>query len=312
MSEISSVFGLPLDHNSSNKNAEIRGDIKFFYPDTAGVNQSYVVPETGLYALCCVGASGLSPYTDPSVLRILPGRGGIAFGVCSLPAGQSLVIQVGCTNGFPGGGAVRGGGYSGFFAGSVSQANAIVVAGGGGGVGGITYGASGSTIGRGGDAAANMYSASAGGGAAYSATTVRGGLGGLYNAPGTGYGSATTGALQGGSGNAGYYGASGAGGGGYFGGGDGELFQAGDSYHPSLLGYGCAGGGAGGSSFVSPGIGANIRTHFGFIPTIPVNRPMLRINGQICQYNGDYFRHGIAFIHKIKTLKDVLYFNSLQ
>jgi len=309
MSLISAVPGLPFSLNG-NKNAEIRGDIKVFYPDTEGINQSYVVPETGLYALCCYGASGWSAYTVEAYgFDVLPGRGGIVMGVFSLIAGQSLIVQVGCTTGFPGGGARYGGGYTGFFAGSVSQANAILIAGGGGGVGGISLGGSTSTAGRGGDAAANMYSASPGGDALYNATVAHGGLGGLYNAAGTGYGTTTAGPLQGGSGNTGYYGVSGAGGGGYFGGGDGELYQ-----YPSspYLGYGAVGGGAGGSSFVSPGIGANIRAYFGFIPTIPVNRPMLRINGQICQHNGDYFRHGIAFIHKIKKLKDIIYFYTLQ
>jgi hypothetical protein len=81
------------------------------------------------------------------------GAGGHTWGwLTGLTAGQTLILQVGgggqlggTTSAFPGGGTVigggdnrygsAGGGYTGLFLGSVSQANAIMIAGGGGGGG---------------------------------------------------------------------------------------------------------------------------------------------------------------------------------
>lgn len=81
------------------------------------------------------------------------GAGGYTWGwLTGITAGQTLILQVGgggalggTTSAFPGGGTVigggdnrygsAGGGYTGLFFGTVSQANAIMIAGGGGGGG---------------------------------------------------------------------------------------------------------------------------------------------------------------------------------
>lgn len=119
----------------------------------------------------------------------------------------------------------EGGGYSGIFSSSVSQANALLIAGGGGG---------------GSDSA---FAASGGAGGGSSGETPNGGLqsgsGGTSSAGGaaSSYNSATAGgALVGGLACVGVHGRPGAGGGGYFGGGGGNV-----------------GGGGGGSGYAPSG-----------------------------------------------------------
>eukprot|EP01048_Picozoa_sp_COSAG05_P000243 COSAG05_NODE_6_length_45604_cov_26.489660_33_plen_929_part_00 len=128
-----------------------------------------------------------------------------------------------------------GGGYSGIFRGSVSQANAIVIAGGGGGMGQADRGGSGGGLtaadGRGESGDRNQ--AYAGHGGTQTSAGADGQTQGNHYAARDGRG----GPLQGGGFDGGDY--AGAGGGGYFGGGAGGTHG----------GCPCAGGG-GGSSFV--------------------------------------------------------------
>lgn len=213
-----------------------------------GSNQTFVVP-TGVTSISVKiwGAGGAGASTGGS-----GGSGALVKGTATVSAGQSLVIVVGgggswstsatSTGGFGGGGSTggpkgaSGGGYSGIFLTSVSQANAIGVAGGGAGGGyystSATYGgAGGATTGsNGGDRTAGTFQGGRG------ATVAAAGAGGA----GTNAGAAGA-ALAGGTGgtNATYGG--GGGGGGYYGGGGGYGSATTTNY--------CSGGG-GGSSFL--------------------------------------------------------------
>ena len=171
-------------------------------------------------------------------------RGGVSEGTFTFIKDQEYKLIVGSagdivTAGLPGGGRGGGtagssgrgggGGYTGLFLGSITHANAIIIAGGGGGsTGDVGYGGAGG--GTEGDAGSN-------GG--------RAGLGGTQNGGGSGKGSSGSGSeLQGGIGiNAG------AGGGGYYGGGGGN---------PS--GTISDGAGGGGSGYIHPTLITDGRT----------------------------------------------------
>jgi hypothetical protein len=158
--------------------------------------------------------------------------GGSSFAVVVGGGGSSQAPNAGPGSSVPGGGGLtgnlgyggQGGGYSGVFITSASQANAYLIAGGGGGAAyeGAAGGAGGGTTGVAGGSGGNA-----------------GGGGGTQSAGGTSVSSAGT-ALQGGSsGSEGDGGGSGGGGGGYYGGG------AGSNTNP-----GSAGGG--GSGYFNP------------------------------------------------------------
>ena len=151
------------------------------------------------------------------VRSVRSSRGGSAEGTFTFVRDQEYKLIVGSggdrvTAGRPGGGTGGGsrgssgrgggGGYSGLFEGSITHANAIIIAGGGGGSTGDPGG--------GGHGGGDQGNAGSNGG--------RAGLGGTQTAGGSGKGSSGSGsALQGGNGvNAG------AGGGGYYGGGGGN------------------------------------------------------------------------------------------
>lgn len=173
------------------------------------------------------------------------GGGGYASGTVSFINGITHLLRVGNpgtagnggAGGSPGGGnagtgnnssnrPTGGGGYSGIFRTSVSQANAVLMAGGGGGFSTQKGGAGGGTTGQ----AAGFISAGLSNPAG----------GGSQNAGGAGGGSgagASGSALQGGGGQDGA-GAGGGGGGGYYGGGGGGNYLASD-------GQGSGGGGSG-------------------------------------------------------------------
>ena len=158
------------------------------------------------------------------------GRGGSAEGTFTFVKDQEYKLRIGATGGFGAGtggqggtgGGGSGGGYTGLFVGSVSQANAVIIAGGGGGGSNdpATGGAGGGLNGQKGGNAPG-----------------RGGTGGTQSAGGAAGSVSTNGtagsALQGGPGAAG-------GGGGYFGGGGGGGHN------------GCCadGAGGGGSSYI--------------------------------------------------------------
>ena len=218
------------------------------------------------------GGSG-SPIGGPSG----GGAGGFSVGDFALTPGTTFKFVIGSSDATPtnpgqpsghGANAGCGGGYSGVFTTSVSQANAVIMAGGGGGSGGNDGGTMGSG-GAGGGAtaqdgiAAGGYGDSPGDGGTQSA----GGSGGT----GSNDGAAGT-ALQGGAGGA--RGGSGAGGGGggsgYYGGGGGA--------GQSAINTG-GGGGGGGSGYLHPSLITNGTTTTGsgktrvetspFTPLIP-------------------------------------------
>jgi hypothetical protein len=173
------------------------------------------------------------------------GGGGYTTATVVLRAGTSYVIQCGQGgarttsttptnatylaggNGRSGGnGGAQGGGYSGIFRTSVSQANALIMAGGGGGGGDSAYSGSNTRAGGGssGQGSLDSWQSQWGG----PGTASAGGQAGFYNSPTAGA------ALQGGRGQTADTGASlSGGGGGYFGGGGGNV-----------------GGGGGGSGWV--------------------------------------------------------------
>lgn len=182
------------------------------------------------------------------------GGGGYSYGeIRGLTIGTNIILQVGeggLINGtrlsFGGGGQAtrtgsdnrygsNGGGYTGIFLGSVTQANALMIAGGGGGGGssragtGNVGGAGGGSIGQDGvspyDGKTNFRG--------YGGTQV---AGGQNSADGSSY---TARALEGGTAAINGYG--GAGGGGYFGG------SAGGYSEPNTMG-----GGGGGSGYLNP------------------------------------------------------------
>ena len=151
------------------------------------------------------------------VRSIAGSKGGLAEGTFTFVKDQEYKLVVGSggdivTEGRPGGGTGGGsrgssgrgggGGYTGLFEGSITHANAIIIAGGGGGSTGDP--------GNGGAGGGNEGNAGSNGG--------RAGLGGTQTAGGAGKGSSGSGSqLQGGNGVD-----AGAGGGGYYGGGGGN------------------------------------------------------------------------------------------
>ena len=184
------------------------------------------------------------------------GAGGFTVGDYEILSGTTYKYVVGSSDGTPGnpgqpapgdGPAGDGGGYSGIFATSVSQPNAIMMAGGGGGTGYNDGGTMGSGGGGGGATAQAGYSPNP------DANNARG-EGGTQSAGGTGgQGSnpAPDGAaLQGGTG--GVRGSSGAGGGG---GGSGYFGGGGGGGQTSINSGG--GGGGGGSGYLHPSIITN-------------------------------------------------------
>jgi hypothetical protein len=161
------------------------------------------------FTLTAAGAGGAT-----SISRsVSGGAGGLSQGTFTFLAGQTYTLVVGA----------GGGGYTGLFLGSVSQANAIIIAGGGGG------GANNPAVGGAGGGTTGGNSGNAG---------PRGGFGGTQSAGGSGGGSSGS-ALAGGSGSTS---GGAAGGGGYFGGGGGTPFN-----------ICCAdGAGGGGSGYIHP------------------------------------------------------------
>ena len=199
-------------------------------------NRTYTITSDGdittrVYAIG--GGGGRS-----SVRSVSGGQGGASQGITTFYAGETYILRVGGAGvnagagGFSGGGGGGGGhgagggggGFTGLFKDSVSQANAIIIAGGAGG-GSNDPAAGGPGGGLEGSGASN--GSRGGGGGSQSAG---GRAGGRDGSPGT-----AGSALQGGPGAAG-------GGGGYFGGGGGQF-----------VGGCCAdGGGGGGSGYISP------------------------------------------------------------
>ena len=180
-----------------------------------------------------------------SDVRSIPGsRGGVSEGTFTFIKDQEYKLIVGdagriVTAGLPGGGRGGGtagesgrgggGGYSGLFLGSVTHANAIIIAGGGGGSTGDPA--------RGGDGGGTQGDAGSNGD--------RAGGGGTQTAGGEGKGDSGSGSeLQGGIGSS-----AGAGGGGYYGGGGGN---------PS--GTISDGAGGGGSGYIHPTLITDGRT----------------------------------------------------
>jgi hypothetical protein len=207
---------------------------------TAGVTYTLVADADVTTKLLLFGAGG-----GGSDVRSIPGsKGGVSEGTFTFVKDQEYKLIAGTqgdivTEGRPGGGTGGGtrgssgrgggGGYTGLFLGSVTHANAIIMAGGGGGSTGDP--------GRGGAGGDEVGGAGSNGG--------RAGLGGSQTAGGEGKGSSGSGsALQGGNGvNAG------AGGGGYYGGGGGN---------PS--GTISDGAGGGGSGYIHPTLITDGRT----------------------------------------------------
>jgi len=186
-------------------------------------------------------------------------QGGTSTGIVIFNNGTTYQISMNQGGGSGGGGAggcgpgQPGGGYSGIFINSVSQANSIMIAGGGGGT---SYGCGGS---------GTEYGGAGGGpnGGTGDTNPVGGGQrgtggggasqgGGGYGGPGGGGSGGGGSALQGGNGGAGSAGdgpnapGGGGGGGGYFGGGGG-----GGGTDPGG-GTQSGGGGGGGSGYINP------------------------------------------------------------
>jgi hypothetical protein len=189
------------------------------------------------------------------------GGGGFTSGTLGVTPGMTFQVVVGSGGqqsaapfyGGPGrgGGTYQGGGYSGIFLNSISQANALFVAGGGGG-GGIT-------ISGGVCTGANSYLI-AGGGGGLAGVSGSGAGGGTQTAGGTG---GTKGSiLQGGSSLNVHVdcGVSGGGGGGYFGGGGGSVSSNNTS----------GGSGGGGSSFAVASA-SNVTMEAGTKSSVPAN-----------------------------------------
>ena len=210
---------------------------------------------TGIYVYLW-GAGGAGGTVGGWSFGAAGGGGGFAYGqLVDLDPGTSLILVVGsggavnaATNVFGGGGKASngtdnrygsgGGGYTGLFLGSVTQANAILIAGGGGG-GGSSRAGTGNQGGAGGGTRGQD------GVSPYDSKTAYRGLGGTQYAAGADASSDsanTTGgqtALLGGQPRTNSYG--GAGGGGYWGGSAGGYSEA-----------NTMGGGAGGSGFINP------------------------------------------------------------
>ena len=187
-------------------------------------------------------------------------RGGYTIGTVSLTGGQSYTVKLntgagsgGSSSGWPG--KENGGGYAGLFTGtSITQGNALLIAGGAGGQGTghstVSGGNGGASSGGNGSNSPNSQIGSTGGGGG---TQSSGGGGG-------GGGGSSGGALQGGSGGSGRTsgcsnaGGGGGGGGGYFGGGGGG---GGNDFCGTTR---ASSGGGGGSGFVKSGINGSTTT----------------------------------------------------
>lgn len=189
----------------------------------------------------------------------LAAAGGFAFARVDVTPGEDLTVVVagpggtstsgaGGSGGVPGGGAGGtagrggggGGGFSGVFRGAMTQANALVIAGGGGGPGAGTTGS-----GHGGAGGGATGEANVGAGAGGPGTQTAGGAGGA--APATA-GTALMGGIGGPRSDGG-----GGGGGGYFGGGGGQ-------------GASTDGGGGGGGSGYANGRDVVLITGQGTVP----------------------------------------------
>lgn len=180
------------------------------------------------------GIGGGGGFTT-GIARLFPGRTyyivvgqGGRFG-----ANGNAIVGGGGSGGFgPVGYGGTGGGYTGIFANSISQTNAIMIAGGGGGAASIRGGAGGGTIGA--DGSSTGFAGRHEGG--YGGTQAAGGAGGGGADSNGSAGSALRGGAAPYVGGAGWVGGGG-GGGGYFGGGGGAS------------GGGSHGAGAGGSGY---------------------------------------------------------------
>lgn len=183
------------------------------------------------------------------------GAGGFTVGDLTLLQGTTYKFLVGNSTGTPsdsgtpagaGSNAGVGGGYSGVFTTSISQPNAIILAGGGGGAGGNDSGDHGNGGGGGGstgqDANGSPLSDSDGHGGTQSA----GGDAGTGNQGNGTSGTALTGGAGGPRGTNG--GGGGGGGSGYYGGGGGGGVAGGNTG---------AGGGGGGSGYLHPSLITN-------------------------------------------------------
>jgi len=207
-----------------------------------------------LIEVYCWGAGGGGGQAGGWGFGAPGGAGGAAFGIMPLSASTSFVVMVGgpgVTNGTTspagGGGPViggadnrygaSGGGLSGLFLNTYTQANALVVAGGGGGGGSSRAGTGNQGGAGGGTNGENGYSP-------YDGKTSWQGLGGTQSAAGgvINNSSSGQGALQGGTCTAGS-GYGGGGGGGYWGG-------SGGGYSESNT----MSGGGGGSGYIWPGL----------------------------------------------------------
>lgn len=219
-------------------------------PGQRSAASNSVTPNVAITAtLYAWGGGGAGGYAAGSGAG---GGGGAATGTINLASftsgvivigggGASIAPEAGTGPAVAGGGGLvgtsgyggQGGGYTGLFVTSATQANSVLIAGGGGG--GAYEGANGGA--GGGTAGANGGSGA-----------VAGGTGGTQSAAGTGQsGTTAAGALQGGGcGGSGDGGGGGGGGGGYWGGG------AGTGNNP-----GSAGGGGSGyinTTYVSSGV----------------------------------------------------------
>jgi hypothetical protein len=219
------------------------------------ISQGWVVLGAGLiqYTIRLWGAGGGGGTSGGWSAGSEGGGGGYAYGeIKGIPSGSNLILQVGQGGvvngtqfGFGGGGIANrtgsdnrygsnGGGYTGVFLNSVSQANCILLAGGGGG-GGSSRAGTGNYGGAGGGSNGQD------GNSPYDGKSGFRGTGGTQNAAGncpSQANSYTARALEGGT--CGVNGYGGAGGGGYFGGGAGGYSES-----------NTMGGGGGGSGFIN-------------------------------------------------------------
>lgn len=244
----SSPLTVPLTANS----VVPSGRIVTVSPAVAG--KSYYNLDTTTMVMSVAGDYTIKPLGNFSVTAKGWGggaaaAGGYAGGTVALTSGQTLVARVGAYGGSGGTNTANsskgpnGGGLAGLFTNSVSQANALLVAGGGGASAGGGAGAAGGTSGfAGGNSAScggvTMYG---GGGTQSAGGSAGSGVDSQYTNPTAGS------ALAGGTGgwvSSGSWGAGPGGGAGYYGGGGGAG------------GGSCKGGGGGGSSFVSASLSA--------------------------------------------------------
>ena len=229
-----------------------------FIPTAA--DQTWTVPNGVIWIFAKLWGAGGGGGLPSGWVRGSPGGGGgHSFGLIPVTPGETLYIVVGLggQTTYPGGQTPRygggggmysdtdnnfcgsGGGYTGIFRTSVSQANALLIAGGGGGGGSSRYadgnwgGGGGGVNGQQGNSPYDNRGTSGGGGGTQSA-------GGSAGATQATIGTAGS-ALTGGYGASNAYG--GGGGGGYYGGGGGGYYET----------YTMAGGG-GGSGYVDSSI----------------------------------------------------------